>query len=111
MKLKSSQFLVADGGGIIMGAGRLAILESIDRTQSINQTSKELKMSYKSVWSKIKSTELNFGKPVVLADKIKGTKLTDDGRALLEKYRELKDRCIQADDIIFDDIFPGWGET
>ena len=105
MKLKSSQFLVADDGGIIMGMGRMTILESIDRTHSINRTAKELKMSYKSVWSKIKSTELNFGKPVVLADKIKGTKLTDDGRALLEKYRELKDRCIRADDIIFEDIF------
>ncbi len=105
MKLKSSQILVADDGGIIMGKGRMIILESIDQTHSINRTAKELKMSYKSVWSKIKSTELNFGKPVVLADKITGTKLTDDGRALLEKYRKLKDRCIEADDIIFDDIF------
>ena len=108
MRLKSSQFLVAEDGGIIMGKGRMAILESIDRTRSINQTAKELKMSYKSVWSKIKSTELNFGKPVVLADKIKGTELTDDGRILLEKYRELKDRCIKADDTIFDDIFSDW---
>ncbi len=111
MKLRSSQFLIADDGGIIMGSGRLAILESIDRTGSINQTAKELKMSYKSVWSKIKSTEKNFGKPVVLADKITGTKLTDEGRGLLEHYRELKERCIRADDAIFEDIFPGRGES
>ncbi len=111
MKLRSSQILVSDEGGIIMGAGRLAILESIDRTGSINQTAKELKMSYKSVWSKIKSTEKNFGKPVVLADKITGTKLTDEGRALLERFRELKDRCIRADDAVFEDIFPGRGEA
>jgi molybdate transport system regulatory protein len=68
-------------------------------------------MSYKSVWSKIKSTEKNFGKPVVLADKITGTKLTDEGRALLERYRELKDRCIRADDTVFEDIFFGRGEA
>jgi molybdate transport system regulatory protein len=109
MKLRSSQFLIADDGGIIMGSGRLAILESVDRTRSINQTAKELKMSYKSVWSKIKSTEKNFGKPVVLADKITGTKLTDEGRALIERYRELKDRCIRADDAVFEDIFSGQG--
>jgi molybdate transport system regulatory protein len=83
----------------------MKILESIDQTGSINKTAKALKMSYKTVWSKIKSTEKNFGKPVVLADKQTGTTLTDDGRLLLEKYRQLKQRCIKADDIIFDDIF------
>ncbi len=88
-----------------MGNGRMHILYSIDRTGSINQTSKEMKMSYKAVWSKIKSTENNFGKPIVHSDKKTGTRLTDEGRNLLEKYRELKKRCIQTDDTIFKDIF------
>ncbi len=105
MKLRSNQLVINDDGGIIMGSGRMAILESIDSTGSINQTSKLLKMSYKTVWSKIKSTEKNFGKPVVLADKQTGTKLTKDGKDLLEKYRQLKRQCIQADDIIFENIF------
>ena len=105
MKLRSSQLLINDDGGIIMGKGRMEILDSIDRTGSINQTSKEMKMSYKAVWSKIKSTEKNFGKPVVHADKKTGTKLTENGRKLLEKYRQLKKRCIKADDTIFEDIF------
>ena len=105
MKLRSSQLIVSDDGEIIMGKGRMEILDSIDRTGSINRTSKEMKMSYKAVWSKIKSTEKNFGKQVVHADKKTGTKLTDEGRKLLEKYRQLKKRCIQADDTIFEDIF------
>jgi len=105
MKLRSSQLLLNDNGEIIMGSGRMKILESIDRTGSINKTAKALKMSYKTVWSKIKSTEKNFGKPVVLADKQKGSTLTEDGRRLLTNYRQLKQRCITADDMIFDDIF------
>lgn len=105
MKIRSTQLLVNDDGGIIMGNGRMAILESIDRTGSINQTSKEMKMAYKTVWSKIKSTEKNLGTPIVLADKKTGTVLTDEGRKLLEKYRQLKKRCIKADDVIFNDIF------
>lgn len=105
MKLRSSQLLLNNNGEIILGAGRMKILESIDRTGSINKTAKALKMSYKTVWSKIKTTEKNFGKPVVLADKQKGTKLTLDGRHLLEKYKQLKQRCIKADDQIFDEIF------
>jgi len=88
-----------------MGNGRMQILDSLNRTGSINQTSKEMKMSYKSVWSKIKSTEKNFGKPVVLSDKKTGTQLTTEGRKLLEKYRQLKKECIQADDLIFENIF------
>ena len=105
MKLRSSQLLLNNNGEIILAAGRMKILESIDQTGSINKTAKALKMSYKTVWSKIKTTEKNFGKPVVLADKQKGTTLTPEGRHLLEKYKELKQRCIKADDKIFDDIF------
>ena len=105
MKLKSSQLLLNDNGEIIMGTGRMKILESIDRTGSINKTAKEMKMSYKAVWSKLKTTEKNFGKPVVLADRQKGTTLTKDGRCLLEKYRQLKQRCIAADDKVFDELF------
>ena len=106
MKLKSTQLLVNSSGDIIMGTGRMLILESIARTGSINKTAKELKMSYKTVWSKIKSTEQHFGRPVVHADRKQGTSLTEDGRRLLDNYRTLKKRCIQADDLIFKEIFP-----
>ncbi len=40
-----------------MGSGRMAIFESLQHTGSINQTARELNMAYKTVWSKIKSTE------------------------------------------------------
>lgn len=106
MKVRSIQLLVSDEGKIIMGTGRMKILESIDRTRSINKTAKVLNMAYKTVWSKIKSTEQHFGEPVVNADKVKGTELTPAGRELLERYRALKFRCIEADDAIFDEIFP-----
>ncbi len=105
MKIRSNHLLVSDDGDIIMGNGRMAILESIDQTGSINQTSKKMKMAYKTVWSKIKSTEKNFGQSVVLANRKTGTVLTDEGRKLLKKYKHLKKCCIQADDKIFDDIF------
>ncbi|MCP4718953.1 MAG: LysR family transcriptional regulator [Desulfobacteraceae bacterium] len=105
MKLKSIQLLVGRDSGIIMGKGRMDILDSIDRTGSINKTAKEMNMSYKSVWSKIKSTEKNFGKPVVHADRVKGSKLTDEGRQLLEDYRKLNRECMAADDAIFEEIF------
>ncbi len=108
MKLKSSHWLINNDGGIIMGKGRMEILDSIEQTGSINQTSKDMKMSYKAVWSKIKSTETNFGQPVVHADKQTGTRLTSEGRKLLENYKRLKKRCILADDKIVEDIFSNY---
>ena len=105
MKFESRQIVLNDDGEIIMGTGRMKILESIKQTGSINKTAKALKMSYKTVWSKIKSTESHLGKSVVLADRQKGTTLTDDGIRLIEQYKELKQRCIKADDKIFEDIF------
>ena len=105
VKLRSIQLLVSDNGGIIMGKGRMEILASIDRTGSINKTAKALKMSYKSVWSKIKSTEANFGRPVVTATKTEGTHLTEEGRTLLDQYKRLNEQCIETDDAHFKAIF------
>ena len=106
MRLRSIQLVVGEDGGIIMGKGRMEILMSLDRTGSINKTAKELKMSYKSVWSKIKSTEKNFGRPVVHADRATGTVLTEAGRALLTAYQTLNRQCMAADDAIFATLFP-----
>lgn len=106
MKLRSFQMLVSEDGEIIMGKGRMDILASIDQTGSINRTAKALNMSYKSVWSKLKSTEAHFGQPVVHADRVTGTVLTEAGRDLLNRYRELGRRCRLADDAIFGEIFP-----
>jgi len=47
----------------------------------------------------------NQVKPVVHVDKKTGTRLTDKGRKLLEKYRQLKKLYTQPDDTIFEDIF------
>jgi len=105
MKLRSRQWLVDGKGRIIMGEGRMKILETIEEKGSINKTAKALNMSYKTVWSKIKSTEKHFKKKVVHADKRTGTRLSEAGIELMEKYRLLKKRCVKADDRVFNRIF------
>jgi len=54
LRLLSKQWLVDENGEIIIGEGRKEILETIERTGSLNQTAKIMKMSYKGVWSKIR---------------------------------------------------------
>lgn len=105
LRLRSRQWVVDDQGDIIIGEGRAEILKTIQRTGSINQTAKIMKMSYKGVWSKIKVTEDYLKVKLVETDKKRGSELTREGKELLEKYNQLKKQCLEADDRIFREIF------
>ena len=105
LRLKSRHWVVDDKGNIIMGEGRREILENIEKTGSINRTAKMMKMSYKGVWSKIKATENYMNAKIVDTNKKRGSRLTKEGKALLDKYNSLKRQCTYADDHIFHTIF------
>ena len=105
LKLRSSQWIVDADNNIIIGEGRARILEHIDNTGSMNQAAKMMKMSYKAVWSKIKATEKHMNACIVHRDRKEGSRLSKDGKELLEKYKQLKSQCMSADDKIFDGIF------
>ena len=105
LRLKSRHWVVDDKGNIIMGEGRREILENIEKTGSINKTAKLMKMSYKGVWSKIKASENYMNAKIVETNKKRGSSLTKEGKALLDKYIHLKEECTTADDDIFRGIF------
>ena len=105
LKLRSAQWIVDEDNNIIIGKGRADILENIEKTGSINQAAKVMKMSYKAVWSKIKATEENLQIQIVHADRKDGSRLSREGKALLENYKRLKDQCMSTDDKIFSSIF------
>jgi molybdate transport system regulatory protein len=105
LRLRSRQWIVDEHNRIIMGEGRKEILETIEKTGSINQTAKIMKMSYKGAWSRIKATEQYLKTKIVHADRKEGTRLTKEGKELLEKYRLLKQRCMEEDNNIFRKIF------
>ena len=105
LELRSRHWIVNQKGDIIIGEGRSEILENIEKTGSLNKTAKIMKMSYKGVWSKVKVTENYLKVRLVATDKTRGSRLTQEGKDLLEKYRMLKGKCLQADDKIFKSIF------
>ena len=105
LKLRSAQWIVDEHNNIIIGKGRAEILENIEKTGSINQAAKVMKMSYKAVWSKIKATEAHLQTQIVHADRKEGSRLSREGKSLLENYKRLKDQCMSADDKIFSSIF------
>ena len=105
LKLKSSYWIVNESNQIVIGKGRMEILDNIEKTGSINQAAKKMKMSYKAMWSKIKFTEKHLNAKIVDADKKSGTRLTREGKNLLENYRRLNNKCIDSDNRIFQQIF------
>ena len=105
LKLKSSQWIVDENDNAIIGKGRMEILDNIEKTGSINQTAKMMKMSYKAVWGKIKATEKHLDTVIVHTDRKEGSRLSKEGKELLEKFRLLKKECMSADDDIFTTIF------
>ena len=105
LKLRSRHWVINEKGEIIIGEGRCEILENIEKTGSLNQTAKVMKMSYKGVWSKVKVTEEYLKVRLVATDKKRGSRLTKEGKDLLEKYHQMKEKCLQADDRVFRSIF------
>ncbi len=109
VRLRSRQLLEDSNGNVIMGEGRQRILELIEKTGSMNQTAKLMGMSYRGVWGKIKATEKHLNKRIVIGERRYGSRLTEDGRRLLENYTRLKKECQKADREIFMGIFKGSG--
>ena len=83
-------------GGVAFAEGRRMLLESIDRLGSLNAASKELGMSYRAAWGKIKATEKVLG--VKLLEVATGGKggggatLTPEAKELISKYKKYTDR-------------------
>ncbi len=98
-----------DSGKVVFGLGRLIMLESIDRCGSLNAAAKELKMSYRGLWGKIKTTEESIGRPL-LKKKAGGaagggSELTSLAISLIEEFRKMHGHVNRETDLFFDAVF------
>jgi molybdate transport system regulatory protein len=73
--------------GVLFGIGRMLLLKKVHELGSLNKAAKELGMSYRAAWGKIKATEERMGcKLLTRAEGNKGFRLTDIGRNLLDNF-------------------------
>jgi len=104
VSVKSKVWLEDRHGRIIFGLGRMRILSAVQKCGSLNAAAKDLKMSYRAVWGKIKVTEEALGKPLLVKSQGGsaggGSSLTPYAHTLMERYLALS-RIIdtQADDL------------
>jgi molybdate transport system regulatory protein len=105
--VRSKIWIENEEGKLIMGSGRLRILEAIKETGSMNKAAKKLKQPFRAVWGKIKATEERCGFTVVKTTQ-SGSELTKEGQELLSRYLEMRDSCEDFTDKRFRELFPGF---
>ncbi len=86
--------------GLVFGVGRALLLKKVDEHGSLRKAAKELGMSYRAAWGKIKKTEEIIGDKLVVqsGSRRDGYELTELGRKILEGfeswYREIESYAI-----------------
>lgn len=88
----SVRFDLASGGRV--GPGKVALLEAIAREGSIAGAARALGMSYPRAWALVEAVDVALGVPAVSrapgGHRGGGAELTDAGRALIARYREVE---------------------
>jgi len=99
-----SKLWIEDGEGkVVFGLGRYRILEAIDRLGSLQAAAKDLRMSYRAVWCRIKASEERLGQPLV-AREGRGSCLTPLAMKLMKQYRRIQTVVEKESDDIYDDL-------
>ena len=91
---------------MLFGLGRVLLLKQVDECGSLYKAAKEMGMSYRAAWGKIKATENELG--VELLTKAPGEKryrLSENGRLLLDRFdlwcRDIEELALQKARNIF----------
>jgi molybdate transport system regulatory protein len=104
LRVRSKIWIENDKGQLVIGTGRLRILQTILETGSINKAAQKLKQPFRAVWGKIRATEERCGFKIVERTS-EGSKLTREGLELLWTYTRLRNRCEKFTDTQFSDLF------
>jgi molybdate transport system regulatory protein len=86
--------------GLVIGPGKIELLQAIARRGSISAAARELGMGYKRAWSLLDALNKGFGEPVVSArpggSGGGGALLTALGSSIVERYLGIEAACRQA---------------
>lgn len=84
--LKTRMWLETEKG-MLLGMGRAKLLLAIERNGSLNKAAKEMGMSYRAAWGRLKATEETLGHPLAIADgEGRRMRLTPEGKALAKAF-------------------------
>lgn len=82
---------IEENGKVIFGKGRDEILKSIEEQHSLNAAAKELGMSYRAAWGRLKASEERMDKKLVeTSDKEKSLQVTSQAKSIIERFEKLE---------------------
>ncbi|MES1213901.1 MAG: winged helix-turn-helix domain-containing protein [Bacteroidota bacterium] len=92
----SGRLWIECDGNRFFGPGPVELLERIEKTGSINQAAKDMKMSYKKAWEIINTLNEHCANPLVVThtggSRGGGSVISDEAKQLIGYYRELRER-------------------
>jgi len=93
----SFKFWIEFEGKRVLGKGGAAILEQIEKEESISKAAEKLGMSYRYVWNYLDEVRRITGEPIVETFKGGrngggGARLTALGKYLMSEYNRMSDR-------------------
>jgi len=104
LRVRSKIWIENEQGELVIGTGRLRILEAILEVGSMNKAARKLKQPFRAVWGKIRATEERCGFKLVETTS-EGSRLTREGLELLWTYNRLRSRCERFTDTQFGELF------
>ncbi len=104
LRVRSKIWIENEHGKLVIGTGRLRILEAILEQGSMNRAATKLKQPFRAVWGKIRATEERCGFKLVERS-TEGSRLTREGLELLWSYTRLRSRCEKYADLQFQELF------
>lgn len=90
-------------GHVVFGLGRYRILETIDRLGSMHAAAKQLGMSYRAVWMRIRTSEDRIGKSLVVREG-QGSGLTPFAENLMKQFKRLQTLVEAESDEVYQNL-------
>jgi len=82
---------IEEKGKVIFGRGRDTILNAVAKQHSLNAAAKELGMSYRAAWGRLKASEERMDKKLVKTGiHEKSLHVTPQAKAIIERFEKLE---------------------
>lgn len=86
-----------DDSGVLFGRGRLDLLRAVHELGSLSAAAKQMKMSYRAAWGRLRASEERLGIPLMeKAEKGRGLILTAQAHRLLELFGRFEEEAKEA---------------
>jgi len=102
-KVRSKVWVENEAGNVVFGLGRFRILETVERLGSLQAAAKELKMSYRAIWSRIRASEARIGKQLLISDN-RGSRMTPFAKSLAKQFRRIQAIIEKESDDVYDSL-------